>query len=367
MTSPAILLYADDPGAANYLAPLPQALRTLEISSRFVVSPTLVGYCRDRGIAAETRQASDSPAALLDGVKAAVLGTSEDANCWGHQLTAQAKALGIATVGVVDMGVNAYNRFRGGSQDPLLHAPDWLTVPDAFCEAEFVRLGYPRERLLPYGHPHYDEVRARQKANAGRTASEWRAQCFPEAPAGRPIWIFLAEGVDQLDPAQSFRQASYTLHGRGDSDFRGAIALQELIDAANELPQRPWIVLRPHPKSDMADFACCEDGIDARRIGGDPLPLLLGADLVVGMSTMLLLEAYLLRRPTLSILPREAEREWLITLKAGLTPVVSTRQALRSWLRRQPPASTISAATEARVLPRDATAHLTSFLSRLTS
>lgn len=263
------------------------------------------------------------------------------------------------------MGVNADNRFRGVSQDPLRHAPDWLAVPDTFCQAAFAQLGYPRQRLLPYGHPHYDEVRARLKANANHGTREWRAQYFPEAPADRPLWLFLAEGVDQLAPAQSFRQADYTLHGRGDTDFRAAIALQELIDATSELPQRPWIVLRPHPKSNMADFAACQDGIDACRIGGDPLPLLLGADLVVGMSTMLLLEAYLLRRPTLSILPRDAERHWLITLQAGLTPVVGTRQALRDWLRDQRSAPAFPAEIEAKVLPQGATANLARFLSRL--
>jgi hypothetical protein len=362
-----ILLYADDPGAANYLAPLPQALLALDRPSRLVVSPALTGYCRDRGIAADTRQDRETPERLLDGITAAVLGTSEDPDCWGHLLAAQAKAQGIPTVGVVDMGVNAHNRFRGNSRNPLQHAPDWLAVPDATCQAAFADLGYPPERLLPLGHPHYDEVRARLQEHAGRSVHEWRAQSFPEAPAGRPLWLFLAEGVDRLAPAQSFRQADYTLHGRGDTDFRAAIALQELIDAAAELPVRPWIVLRPHPKSEMADFACCEDGIDACRIGGDPLPLLLSADLVVGMSTMLLLEAYLLRRPTLSILPRDAERHWLITLQAGLTPVVSTREALHDWLRGRSAAPTFDAEAEERVLPRGATASLARFLSGLRS
>lgn len=357
------LLYADDPGAANYLAPLPRALIALGMPSRFVVSPNLEDYCRDRSIVAGIRRSKDTPESLLEGSTVAVLGTSEDANCWGHLLATEARLRAIPTVGVVDMGVNAANRFRGGSQDPLLHAPDWLAVPDSYCRAAFEQLGYPRERLLCVGHPHYDEVRARLESSANRSTYEWRWDCFPDAPEGRPLWLFLAEGVDRLAPAQSFRQSDYTLHGRGDTDFRTAIVLQELIDAARELPQRPWIVLRPHPKSDMVDFASCQDGIDECRVGGDPLPLLLSADLVIGMSTMLLLEAYLLRRPTLSILPRETEREWLITLQAGLTPVVYSRQSLRDWLRVRPYVPKFQAEIESQALPQVATANLARFLS----
>ena len=357
-----ILLYADDPGAANYLAPLPEALRTLGVPSRFVVSPALTDYCRDRGIVAETRQAHEISESLLDTARAAVLGTSEDADCWSHQLTTQAKSMGVPTVGVIDMGVNADKRFRGHGDDPLRYAPDWLVVPDSYCQDAFAKLGYSRERLLPFGHPHYDAIRARLSSTTAETHS-WRAQCFPDIPSDMPIWLFLAEGVDRLEPAQSFRQSSYTLHGRGDTDFRAAIALQELIDAASGLPQRPWIVLRPHPKTDMVDFAHCQDGIDDCRIGGDPMPMLLGADLVVGMTTMLLLEAYLLRRTTLSILPRDAEREWLVTLRSGLTPVVCSRQSLRDWLRNRSYDPEFRAEIEALVLPQGATGKLARFLS----
>lgn len=358
-----ILLYADDPGAANYLAPLSRDLLTLGVTSRFVVSPALTDYCKDRDIIADMRQPQDTPEHLLNGVAAVVLGTSEDKSCWGHQLCFCAKSLKIPTIGVVDMAVNADKRFRGESESPLHHVPDWLVVPDTFCESAFATLGFPRDRILPFGHPHYDTIRS--KLRKFDNIDSWRERCFPTAPIDRPLWLFLAEGVDRLDPEQSFRQHDYTLHGRGDTNFRAAICLQELIDAAQNLSPKPWIVLRPHPKNIPDEFSLCLDGIDEWAIDGDPIPMLLSANLVIGMTTMLLLEAYLLRRPTLSIIPRIAEREWLATLNGGLTMSVTTRDELHMSLKQQTYLRMFSSEDEIRILPEAASEKLAQFLFSL--
>jgi hypothetical protein len=355
-----ILLYADDPGAVNYLAPLPRALLTIGITSRFVVSPALTCYCKDRDIVADTRQPHQCPEYLLDGIAVVVLGTSEEKNCWGHQLHFCAKSLKIPIIGVVDMAVNADKRFRGESENPLHHAPDWLVVPDTFCESAFAILGFPRDRVLPFGHPHYDAIRS--ELRKFERIDSWRERCFPTAPKDRPLWLFLAEGVDRLDPGESFRQDNYTLYGRGDTNFRAAICLQELIDAAQNLSPKPWIVLRPHPKNIPDEFALCLDGVDDWAIDGDPIPMLFSADLVIGMTTMLLLEAYLLRRPTLSIIPRISERKWLATLNGGLTLSVTTREELRMSLKQQTYLRMISREDEIRILPRGASEKLAQFI-----
>jgi hypothetical protein len=357
-----ILLYADDPGAVNYLSPLPDALLAVGLRSELLVDRALESYCLDRRIVARVRD-NESATALLGGKVAAVIGSSEDADCFGHVLTAQAKAQRIPTLGVVDMCVNASNRFRGGGQDALRYVPDWLALPDVFCRDAFLELGFPAERMLVCGHPHYDHIRARRSGFDAQGREALRQQCFPAVPTERPIWIFLAEGVDRLDPACSYRSGNYTLHGRGDTDFRAAIALEEVIDVAEKMRPRPWIVLRPHPKSDVSDFGVCATGIDEIRVGGDPLPLLCASDRVIGMTTMLLLEAYLLGCSTLSVLPRECEREWLVTLKSGLTPVAQTREQLAALLACPPRRVSEAEHSELDVLPVGAAGRIARFLS----
>jgi hypothetical protein len=50
------------------------------------------------------------------------------------------------------------------------------------------------------------------------------------------------------------------------------------------------------------------------------------------MNSILLLEAALMGRPTLSILPRAVEAKSLATIQAGLTACVTTREQLRAAL-----------------------------------
>lgn len=326
-----ILLYADDPGGANFLAPIADALSARSVLHSFQVAPSLAGFMVDRGVNCIIRSAITAEN-MLDNVKLLMVGTSEDMDCFAHGLVDAARTRGIASLGVVDMAVNADRRFRGRSNDPLRHAPDWLAVTDDSTVAAYTALGYPPDRLLVCGHPHYDKVRAQRDTFLTQDRTIHRQTCYPQAPIGRPIWLFLAEGIDQLNPVVSFRSSDYTLHGRGGHNFRGVIVLEEVLDTAAELSPRPWVVLRLHPKNRVEEFISLAPELGMTSQTGDPLPLVWAADLVLGMTTMLLLETYLLGRPHLAILPRVAERTWLYTLTDGLTKSVCTRTTLRAML-----------------------------------
>ncbi len=333
-----ILVYADDPGAANYLAPVVPALREAGLKARMLVAPMLVDYVAARSMEAEERHLQSTPDDLLSGIDLLLVGTSEDADCFGLCLTVAARERGIPSVGAVDMAVNAANRFRGGSDNPLQFVPDFLIVPDESTRVAYETLGFPASSISVCGHPHFDAVRDRRKVFEGQDRKEIRREAFSDAPADRPIWLFLAEGVDRLDPSVTFRSPDYTLTGRGDSDFRSVVVLQEILDTTADLAPRPWIVLRLHPKCEERDFAPILSEVGMVSAGGDPLPLLWAADLTIGMTTMLLQEAYLLGIPHFAVLPRESERQWLGTLATGLTPAVCLRADLRAFLSKEPKA-----------------------------
>ena len=323
-----LLLYADDPGAVNYLAPLPEALRAVGFGVEFLVSPALARYVTDRQIACKIRNEISPPEALLARSDGLVIGTSEDSHCFGHGLIAAARRMGIPSLAVIDMEVNAADRFLGESEYPLFHAPDFLAVPDASCQDAYVKLGFPGNRIMVCGHPHYDLVRARREEFLTQDRHTIRQAVFPGAPVDRPIWLFLAEGVDQLNPVFSYRSPDYTLSGRGGSDFRTGIVLEEVLDEAAAFHPKPYVVLRLHPKNLPEDFSAYAKELGEISQAGDPLPLVWAADLVIGMTTMLLLETYLLRRPHVAVLPRATERNWLVTTATGLTPVAVTREEL---------------------------------------
>lgn len=327
-----VLMHAEDPGAANILAPLSSGLGDAGLSSRLMASGAAVAYLTDRAVTHET--VGDGAGEVLDAVRPRVLvaGTSEDRDGFGLALIDAARERVIPSLGAVDMLANAAFRFRGNSEDPLRHAPDWLAVPDQSTADAFYRLGFAHERIVACGHPHFDVVRARRIELAKQSRADLRAELLPDLPADRPLLVFVAEGIDQLNPAASRIPDGSTLTGSGESLDRTTVVLEELLAGVDNLDLRPVTVLRLHPKNRRDDYGALADRVDHVSHGGDPLPLIWCADLVVGMTTFLLVEAHLLERPTLSILPDPADAAWLPTTAGGVTPVVSTREALATAL-----------------------------------
>jgi hypothetical protein len=329
-------MFVEDPGAANVVADLPEALRARGRTAALYAGGQALPYLKLRRVSVEEVHGETDADAVLAAVHPDVLvvGTAENPDTMGLQLLDAAKGRSMARVGVVDALANAEHRFRGRASDPLAHAPDWLVVPDGATRDAYKALHFPGERIAVCGHPHYDFVRAEARRLEREERRIWRARCFPQAPAGQPLLVFVAEVSDGLQPQQYRRSSDYTLAGRGDSDRRTDIVLQELLLAVSSLPVKPYMVLRLHPKNLPADFGDLAKAFDLIVAGGSPAELVYAADLVVGMTSMLVFEAALLGRPTLAVVPRTVELDWLPSIRMGLTEAVTRREDLAPALER---------------------------------
>lgn len=329
-----VLIFVEDPGAANYIAELPSVLAQRGLRARLLAAGSAADYLRQRGISAEAVPFSATAEEVLASAAPRLLmvGTSENPDTLGLALVAEARLAGIESVGVVDALANAEYRFQGRTDDPLAYAPNWLLLPDRRTREAYVALGYPAERAVVCGHPHYDYVRETAARLAREGRSRLRARELPEAPADRKVVVFVAEVSTGLNPRQFQRSAEYTLAGRGTSTGRTEIVLEEFLDAVQLVKPRPYLVLRLHPKNTPDEFTTYLNEFDLVSSGGSPLELIYVADLVVGMTSMVLLEAALLGRPTLSIIPRAVERAWLPSIHMGLTACATTRSQLRSTI-----------------------------------
>ena len=65
----------------------------------------------------------------------------------------------------------------------------------------------------------------------------------------------------------------------------------------------------------------------------NPHQLLINSDLIIGMTSMLLLEAAILNCFTLSVLPVEDEKKWLPNTASGYTPVVTDKNSLINYIK----------------------------------
>ncbi|MAO55604.1 MAG: hypothetical protein CMM61_07895 [Rhodospirillaceae bacterium] len=332
MAAPRILIYVEDPGAANMVLDLPAALSAAGGSARLLAGASAENYLRARGVDAEPLPFPWSPTALIRGAApdVFVIGTSEDPDTPAFPLAQAAKGAGATTVCLIDGPANADRRLKGRGADPLTHLTDWLLVPDTATRDAFLTLGVDAGRIRIVGNPAFDRVRADVSADADRDRAALRHDVFPGVPPDDALILFLTELSDGLDPAQFRRTPEYSLTGRGDTDGRTEIVLEEVLDAAT-CHQKTKVALRLHPKTPPGHYAAYKDEIAAISSGDRPHPALLAADLVVGLSTALLTEAALMGCPVLSVLPRAAEAAWL-SGDPGLIPVVTNRDDLRRTL-----------------------------------
>lgn len=332
-------MFVEDPGAANAVIDLPARLAALGVDTCVVASGAATAFLAANGATFDELAQGETASSLIDRTApdAVFVGTAEDPDTLGLELVREARLRKLPSAGFVDAVSCAEHRFRGRDVAPLASCPDHVLVCDEETRSAFVRLGVPSARLEICGHPQFDALlaRAAELGEEGRTAL--RQRVFPTlASDTRRVVVFCGErstgGFGDLGfDAQFRRAADYTLHGRGSSDTRTEIVAEELLDAVTVLHDRPFTVLRYHPKNRAEDFGALNDEFEALSVGGVPLAVLCAADLVVGMSSMILLEASLIGKQTLSIVARPAERDWLPALAREATPIVETRGALRSF------------------------------------
>lgn len=328
--SSSAVVFVEDPGAANYAAELPEALKARGVDAALLAYGPAVEFLERRTSSPFTAVDDADPDALLERHQPdiVVVGTSENPRSPALVLVQAAAERGILSVGIVDSPASSAHRFRGTTSDPLAFAPDWILVPDPWARSHYVELGHTEERVVACGHPHYDFVRAYGEQARAKQA-QLRAALYPAAPADRRIVVFAADLSTGLDPAEFRRSPAYTLTGRGESTGRTEVVLEEFLDAVPPYRERVHCVLRLHPKHHLAELRDYAREFDQVSQAEPSLDVLVGADAAVGMTTMLLIEALLLRRPTLSIVPRELERGWLATTRYELTPCATTRAAVR--------------------------------------
>ncbi|MCA9802626.1 MAG: hypothetical protein KC777_11715 [Cyanobacteria bacterium HKST-UBA02] len=328
-----VLIYAEDPGACNYLREIPDHLTENEIESTLLCAGAAVNYLTQRGVDFTAIEPSDTPQDILDKHSPAlmIVGTSEQRSSLAHELTDLCRDRSITTVGAVDMEANADRRFRGITDSPLRHAPDWLLVPDRSCAEAFEKLSYRPERIVVAGHPHYDFVRrAAQSLNNRRELL--RSDLIPGIRPQTRIVTFVCEGYDLLNRSASLRQNDYSLYGRRKSDFRTAIVLEELIDALETVRPKPFLIARLHPKMSGDELSAYFDEIDYLSSSENPLEILAASDLIVGMSSILLQESVIMGRPTIAILPRKEEKQWLSVTAHDHIRTLFTRKQIRDFM-----------------------------------
>ncbi len=314
-----------DAGGAEALVPVLEGMAASGTLAGVVAGPPAAAVLGRAGLpfTAAADVAANRAADWLEAAGATGLVTSTS---WGDNpielgFLAAAKTRQIPTAAVIDFWSNYRSRFVTAGGDLVL--PDWILVPDEIAAAEAAADGLPAERLVPAGNPHYERLLDRSLE-----FSPDRRMAFRESvgvPRKATLVVFASQPIRDLYGRSIGYTEDEVLADVGDA----------LEQAMEWLGHRAVLAVRSHPR-DQGPLPLSSTGHVTVRSGNgdDPLSWIMAADLVVGMTSALLVQAALLGGRVLSVQPGLVGVDRLPTNRLGLSDGVYDRETIAVALYR---------------------------------
>lgn len=287
----------EDAGASRAIAPVVARLRARGADVHGTFGP-----------AAATAFAGIAECATADEVIASSGVLVTGSSCWGERLEAKAilaaRARAVPCVTFIDAWSNYRPRLSYPGERDMAAVGDVVAVIDSYMRAGLVRDGVDDARITITGSPAFDAFLG--------------APTLADAAKESPAIVFLSQPLSKLYPG-------------GKLDER--VALRALAAAA---PAGIKIVVRPHPREERGGLADLLATLPARAALSEHAGLaedLTQASVVVGVSTMALIEAATRGRFTIALsLGHPLGIDWQHVLDAGLLVEAPSPERLRQLL-----------------------------------
>ncbi len=306
------LVFGRDPGGANALLPVVRALTARSGDSVDLLAQAWAeDVFRCGGAPFRAAGPDDFPPALAR-TDAALTGTSwpPDAET---RLWRAAEEAGVPTLALFDYWANYRVRFLGPSGEPVW--PTRIAVMDAAVAREMEAEGAPKDRIVVTGQPFLEMRAAQLRAKAGAA---------PPPRKGRVLFV--------SQPLS----ASPSAGERGYDEFSALRLAADAVERAARTSGRPLcLALKPHPKENPAGL---------RAALGSPPPgvtheweedgdaALLKSEVVLGMSSMMLVEAALAGCPIVSVQPGLPRQDEFYLSRTGRCPRAGTVEDVERFL-----------------------------------
>jgi hypothetical protein len=327
-----IIAVGGDPGGAAALEPVLRVLQNRAAQRlRVLAYRQAVDIWVKSGITVEPLPDSEQvdPAAWIgaNGVNLILTATSVNGVDHERSFIRWAGAASVPSVAVLDFWTNYAARFRDAGDSGLV-LPSVVGVMDERARHEMVSVGFPTERLVVTGQPAFDSIGAFRAGWTDAKRREVREQ-FSSAPGCR-IVLFLSQPLSQ-------EMTNLACNIGAPIDEREVLlAVASALEGVTSSADLDILLaVRPHPRERLRQ----EDLPFGRRVraviarGGDAWSTVLACDLVVGMTTALLVQASLLGCVVLSVQPGAEESDPVVTNRSGGSVAVYDLDNLPGALR----------------------------------
>jgi len=323
-----VALYSGEPGGAEVLASVFEVLaREPSFQARVIAGGRAVDRFARRGVAAVAAYGPEEVLVLLDRWRPGLVISSAtslaardptEGAIWRH-----CRSRGISSLAWLDQWQNYAARFfpDGRVGDPAL-LPDHINAINDLGIAEMVAEGFPRERLVAFGHPYLGGL-----ARAVEAVDREAARAALGVAGTANLALFVSEPIrEHFGNARGYSEVEA---------IRGWLKWMARRDDA------AVAVLKAHPKDDrvaIERLTTSAAQAEVRVVGEEVTPheCVVAADEVYGMSSVMLIEAYLLGKPVLSFQPDLEGPDPFVLTRHGLVNLATTTGELRIPLCARP-------------------------------
>lgn len=316
-----ILFFSCEPGGAEVLTPV---IRLLHAQPEFEVTTVGYGYALDRFsenriIFSEIGPIELEDTNLIDNIAPDLIITSAAslpaADMSEKHLWRQARQRGIPTLAILDQWQNYATRFSGiSANERLAYQPDWINCLNEIGWAEMVDEGFDATKLVAMGHPYLSSLK---REFAALDISSLRiAQCIE---ASDRVVLFVSEPIAE----------HYGLE-RGYDQYQ---VLDYFLTNLDTEYTQPKILVKLHPKDYLSSFAKISNkfkDLKVRFVCNEisPLECLAISDYVFGMSSVMLIEAYVIGKRVASLQPGLLVEDPMVLSKYKLIPCITSHNKI---------------------------------------
>jgi len=328
---PTIIVLARQVGAANAFVPLIRELAAREPEFGLVLFGVSHAYWtwRDNGLLPiEVQAFAEALPCLAEIGDPRFLLTGTSASAWDDsRFWDWARKRSIPSLAFVDSWIGYGRRFSSHPQSSRLFdcLPDKIAVIDEVAAEGMQKAGCPPELLIVTGHPGFDDLPDLR----GLMDFSLRKKIAP-SDIDRFVLFVSTPHLEARGP-QGDQVLTYT------ETEALELTISVLEELGRERMERIFLAVKPHPREGTAGFQLflashrVLEWVNFRLVDKeDSYALVASADLVVGMSSVLLYEASLMGRPVVSIRTSRRQEDDTVDCHRGIRVALNREQALNS-------------------------------------
>jgi hypothetical protein len=226
------------------------------------------------------------------------------------------RKLGFPTIAFLDQWQNYSLRFSGNQKRQLLkYLPDQINCINNIAKTEMIAEGFSSDILVPLGHPYLSYVKEQYRFSHRENIHKQH-----NIPIRNEIVLFASEAIRE-----------HYGNSRGYNQYEVIEGFLECFTADSD---KKTILLKLHPRENVEAYDYLikkNSGIDIRILTNQltPLECLAASDKVYGMTSMMLIEAYIIGKPVVTIQPNLRIPDPLVLSRHGFIPLITSLDHVR--------------------------------------